>query len=434
MQESLESYLQSIERAVGWRVVRVLKSSETERTELVERCGPTASADVLPGMADAGLLQDADALTNAAAGAQLPHGADLLRSATGPEVFVRKVLMSSAGFGDVYERLFEAQQRGKKFKHLPRIVECSSNNEARTVVMEFVNGVTLDQAPRAELFEELCEAVAELHERFDPPIIHRDLKPANIMVEADGRIRLIDFGISRTFTEGAGADTTHFGTRAWAPPEQFGFAQTDVRSDVYALGLLLYFMLTGEEPSGEAREANFAHPQIPEATRAVILQACALDPAARFTSVNALVAAHAQAMKITPTRVEEASRTNAAAKPSAAASPKHASKPWSASELLGAAWTALLVALLAIMQRCSFELIFFPEANGTSDLLFYQRLITYEGLVLMLLLPLAYLLSDRRLWRRIFGARYRRPSWTRELMAACVSIALYFFALIIFCM
>ena len=86
------------------------------------------------------------------------------------------------------------------------------------------------------------------------PVIHRDLKPSNVMVVGgkNGLPRsfvLIDLGIARTWREGAEADTTRLGTRSYAPPEQFGFGQTSVRSDVYALGAVLWFCLTGEDPA-----------------------------------------------------------------------------------------------------------------------------------------------------------------------------------------
>ena len=82
----------------------------------------------------------------------------------------------------------------------------------------------------------MCEAVRELHECFNPPLIHRDLKPANIVL-SNGRVFLIDFGIARVYRSGSVSDTSHLGTRAYAPPEQYGFGQTDTRSDVYDVPL-----------------------------------------------------------------------------------------------------------------------------------------------------------------------------------------------------
>ena len=153
--------------------------------------------------------------------------------------------------------------RGGGFCTCPPSWECYTVGERRIVVMEHVRGETLAEAVyrrdpsvalAREVFPPLCDAVSELHEGFDPPLIHRDLKPSNVML-APGGLALIDFGIARSFNEGAETDTRHLGTRAYAPPEQFGFGQTDERSDVYALGLLLYFCLTERTPDARgARE------------------------------------------------------------------------------------------------------------------------------------------------------------------------------------
>ena len=88
----------------------------------------------------------------------------------------------------------------------------------------------------------------------------RSLKPSNVIVSwASDAVRegarprcdvtVIDFDISRVRREGSGADTVRFGTPAFAPPEQFGLAQTDSRSDIYALGILANKLVTGEHPS-----------------------------------------------------------------------------------------------------------------------------------------------------------------------------------------
>lgn len=141
------------------------------------------------------------------------------------------------------------------------------------VVMEYVEGETLEALVgrlgatpdyACGLYPVLCKAVGELHAGFaaagEPgvPVIHRDLKPSNIIVSgvryaADAGMTfsslvIIDLGIARVWRDGADADTVKFGTRSYAPPEQFGFGQTSVRSDIYALGALLFFCLTGTDP------------------------------------------------------------------------------------------------------------------------------------------------------------------------------------------
>lgn len=182
------------------------------------------------------------------------------------------------------------------------------------VVMEYIEGETLgalvgrlgatpDYA--CELFGALCDAVAELHAGFASagemaaPVIHRDLKPSNIIVSGASytpdtgmtfsSLVIIDLGIARVWREGADADTVKFGTRPYAPPEQYGFGQTSVRSDVYALGALLFFCLTGADPKpGRGMREQCEAYDIPASLADVICMAMALDPDKRFASAKAL--------------------------------------------------------------------------------------------------------------------------------------------------
>ena len=88
-----------------------------------------------------------------------------------------------------------------------------------------------------------CDILSLLHNQ-SPPIIHRDIKPENIIIAPDGGIRLVDFGIARVFRENATSDTVAIGTRPYMAPEQFGGTQTDARSDLYSLGVVMIFLAT----------------------------------------------------------------------------------------------------------------------------------------------------------------------------------------------
>lgn len=100
---------------------------------------------------------------------------------------------------------------------------------------------------------------------------------------------IIDLGIARVWRDGADADTAKFGTRPYAPPEQYGFGQTSVRSDVYALGALLFFCLTGVDPKpGIDMREQCEMRGIPASLTDAICMAMALDPAKRFASAGAL--------------------------------------------------------------------------------------------------------------------------------------------------
>lgn len=185
--------------------------------------------------------------------------------------FIRKYLKFGPGVGSAYAVIHQAQKQGTYLSHLPRIYAVYQLKDELVVVMEYLRGETLQDAVlrcgpsfqlAQETFPQVCEAVRELHEYFNPPLIHRDLKPANIVL-SNGRVFLIDFGIARVYRSGSASDTSHLGTRAYAPPEQYGFGQTDTRSDVYALGMVLYYCLTGRTAEVADRESAFAHPLVP---------------------------------------------------------------------------------------------------------------------------------------------------------------------------
>ena len=127
------------------------------------------------------------------------------------------------------------------------------------IAMEYVNGQTLTAWTRANaqpltarlrLFREICEAVQHAHGHL---IVHRDLKPSNILVTADGRAKLLDFGIAKQLapeSDDAGATRTglQMMTPAYAAPEQIRGEPTGVHTDVYALGVVLYELLSGRLP------------------------------------------------------------------------------------------------------------------------------------------------------------------------------------------
>lgn len=146
--------------------------------------------------------------------------------------------------------------------NLPRVMDFFSEGGNQFLVMDYVPGQTLAAMleNRSQPFDEaqvlvwagqLCDVLHYLHTR-QPPVIFRDLKPGNVMISPDGRTaKLIDFGIVRLFRPGASKDTMTLGTPGYAPPEQYGKAQTDARSDVFALGALLHHLLTLRDPATE---------------------------------------------------------------------------------------------------------------------------------------------------------------------------------------
>lgn len=167
-------------------------------------------------------------------------------------------------------------------------------NNRSYLVMEFVNGETLQQAwerlgrrfAEAQVVtwtRELCDVLSYLHSQ-QPPVIFRDLKPGNIMVQPNGHLKLIDFGIARHFTPGKTSDTTKFGTPGYAAPEQYGHGQTDARSDIYALGVVTYQLLTGHDPTQtpfHLPPISQLAPQVSPPISQAVMQAVEIDPAKR---------------------------------------------------------------------------------------------------------------------------------------------------------
>ncbi|HEY4000779.1 MAG TPA: serine/threonine-protein kinase [Candidatus Xenobia bacterium] len=142
---------------------------------------------------------------------------------------------------------------------LVKILDYFSDGDSHYLVLELVEGHSLDRyVPKPPRFLEesivlgwmlqICDVLEYLH-RHKPPIIYRDLKPSNIMLDANGKIRLIDFGIARTAVdeETTGTYLKGAGSLGFSPPEQY-LSTCDARSDVYSLGATIYALLCGEPP------------------------------------------------------------------------------------------------------------------------------------------------------------------------------------------
>ena len=208
--------------------------------------------------------------------------------------FVRKKMRQELARRNVWSALTEC-----KSPRLPRVEATYELPEHFVVVYDFVPGRTLARdietdgplTPKSavSLGIELCEAAEELHRHG---IVHRDISPNNIVVAADGA-HLLDLGIARMRVEGASKDTTSLGTWGFASPEQYGFAQTDARSDVYSIGRVLGFALTGVRPDDEAYEqalkAILEH--APAKLGHAITRACSFEPSARFQSAAEMAGA-----------------------------------------------------------------------------------------------------------------------------------------------
>lgn len=131
----------------------------------------------------------------------------------------------------------------------PTVLCCSEDGTDTVVVEEYAEGEPLsarlsakrflEEREAAEILTQLCDGLAVLH---GLGIVHRDIKPSNLILQ-NGTIRLIDFDVARTIKDGQPEDTALLGTKGYAPPEQFGYGQTDARSDIYAVGVTLAKLL-----------------------------------------------------------------------------------------------------------------------------------------------------------------------------------------------
>ena len=163
----------------------------------------------------------------------------------------KKVYLQRELKGDpsLYQQLQQLDAEG-----VPRIRAISQQNGRLCIVEEYLQGQNLEEYCLAngrlsedqvcDIALEVCRILERLHAH---QIVHRDIKPANIFMTDDGRIRLIDFDAARIQKEDTTRDTVCRGTRHFAAPEQYGSAQTDGRSDIYALGVTMRVLLGGDD-------------------------------------------------------------------------------------------------------------------------------------------------------------------------------------------
>jgi hypothetical protein len=168
---------------------------------------------------------------------------------------------------------------------IPRVFGTFVGGGRSYMVREYFPGLPLDRFAAQQslvtveildIAKKICGALNYLHAQ-SPPVIHRDIKPQNIIISPEGSIGLTDFDIARTFKEGSEADTRFAGTMPYAPPEQYGFAQSTPQTDIYALGIVLIFLATGS-PSHKDLSKRVTD----ERLLALIEKCIALDPSQRF--------------------------------------------------------------------------------------------------------------------------------------------------------
>ena len=181
--------------------------------------------------------------------------------------------------------------------NLPAFTDFFTEDARHFLVMEYIDGSTLEDLldrnvrPFSERrvlgwARQLCDVLEYLHSQ-QPPVIFRDMKPGNIMLTRTGRIKLIDFGIARLFKGRGSQDTQLLGTPGFAPPEQYGSAQTDERSDIYSLAMTLYQLMTCSisEKGFGLTDVHSKFPHISPPVARALEKATSMNPEDRYESI-----------------------------------------------------------------------------------------------------------------------------------------------------
>ena len=174
----------------------------------------------------------------------------------------------------------------------PHPVNCFAHGDQACFLREYVPGRSLaecveDDEPFSEarataIALEVCRIVQRLHQGT-PPLVHRDIKPQNLILSSDGTVRLVDLDSVEELCTEKSMDTTVIGTAATAAPEQFGYRRCDERTDVYAVGMLMVYLLTGGYEPSALEGAAISKP-----LKRLVSRSVQFDPRRRFPSVKVL--------------------------------------------------------------------------------------------------------------------------------------------------
>ena len=212
------------------------------------------------------------------------HNVTLVQHAETGRIYVRKEIYD-------YDLSVYNVLKRRHFTGIPEIIECVEDiDHHRLIVIEkLINGMTLrnmldnectlDEDRVISLLVSICNVLEPLH-KCDPPIVHRDIKPENILLSDDSRLFIIDFNASKSVKEGQPRDTELIGTRKYAAPEQYGYSQSDPRTDIYAIGKVGLEMLTGD--------TTIPNDNINSPLVKILCRCTSMDPADRFSSVSEL--------------------------------------------------------------------------------------------------------------------------------------------------
>ena len=192
------------------------------------------------------------------------------------------ILRQFTGSAEVYRGLLHCACR-----NLPTVFEVASQEDRNVVLEEFIEGDNLGELLRDALFSpketreivsQVCQALWVLHSMA---AVHRDVKPENIILRGPDAV-LIDFDAARLHKPQHENDTQTLGTVGFAAPEQYGLSQSDIRADIYSMGVLINIMLTGEHPSKKLAEGRLGR---------VVGRCTQVNPQKRYKNVLRLMEA-----------------------------------------------------------------------------------------------------------------------------------------------
>ena len=184
----------------------------------------------------------------------------LVQDIRNSELCVKKTL-------DIYSRDVYEQLASVRIEGVPAVKECVADDGKLIVVEEYVQGRSLKQVldeqgllneeQAYDIAVQLADILVRLHQ-LEPASVHRDIKPSNIIIEKNGHVNLIDFNAARHVNADKNEDTRMLGTVYFAAPEQFGFGQSDERTDIYGLGATINYIMTGDKPGAGIAECRFS--------------------------------------------------------------------------------------------------------------------------------------------------------------------------------
>lgn len=208
------------------------------------------------------------------------HGVKLVQHIDTGKVYVKKTLSH-------YDRTVFDLIKENHYPGVPVIEELIETDDSLIVIEDYVSGHSVEELLENKTFtvretigviSNLCDILWPFHSSI-PQVVHRDIKASNVIIDNEGKVYLIDFDASKIVVQGRKRDTDLIGTEEYAAPEQYGFGQSDQRTDIYALGVLMNKMLTGMFPSEHMYSGELAR---------VIRRATAIDPENRYQNVQRL--------------------------------------------------------------------------------------------------------------------------------------------------